>query len=92
MSMMAGLLGLTVNTDTFYIYVLGTVVVIFCIYAGSFHTMKEMFLIYFLPLLFLEFYYAFVLKLPPPDYGTLSNVSRLQGKNEIQGIQIEQDN
>jgi hypothetical protein len=74
MSMMAGLLGITVNTDIFYIYVMGTVVVIFCIYAGSFHRMKSMFLIYFTPLLFLEFYYAFIMKLPVQNYGTLSNV------------------
>jgi hypothetical protein len=74
MVMMAGLLGITVSTDIFYIYVMGTVVIIFCIYAGSFHSMKSMILIYFLPLLFLEIYFIFVLNLSVYVYGTLSNV------------------
>jgi len=73
MTMMCGLLALTVSGPRYEIFIIGAIVIIFCIYAGAVYGMKVLIPVYGIPLGFITLYMVFGTDVPFADITLLAN-------------------
>ncbi len=73
MIMMCGLLALTVQGPRYEIFIIGTIVIIFCIFAGAVYGMKVLIPVYGIPLGFITLYMVLQPQVPLSDVALLSN-------------------